>query len=41
MLMPSAGVAIHAAVMAAHGVTRILSFDSGFDGSQGIQRIGA
>ena len=35
----SARDAIHAAVMAEHGITRILSFDRGFDGLPGIERI--
>ena len=35
----SARDAIHAAVMERHGVERILSFDSGFDGVRGIERI--
>ncbi len=35
----SARDAIHAAVMERHGVTRILSFDSGFDSVRGIERI--
>lgn len=36
----SARDAIHAAVMAEHGITRILSFDRGFDGLPGIERLG-
>ena len=32
--------AIHIAVMQRHGITRILSFDPGFDGILGIERIG-
>lgn len=36
----SARDAVHAAVMAEHGITRILSFDRGFDGLPGVQRIG-
>ncbi|MCI0433700.1 MAG: type II toxin-antitoxin system VapC family toxin [Gemmatimonadetes bacterium] len=35
----SARDAIHLAAMERHGVTRILSFDAGFDGQAGIQRI--
>jgi predicted nucleic acid-binding protein len=35
----SARDAIHIAVMEGHGVTRILSFDSGFDAVPGIQRV--
>jgi predicted nucleic acid-binding protein len=35
----SARDAIHVAVMEQHGVTRILSFDAGFDGIPGIQRL--
>jgi predicted nucleic acid-binding protein len=31
--------ALHIAVMEQHGVTRILSFDSGFDGVPGITRL--
>ena len=37
----SARDAIHLATMAAHGSTRIMSFDSGFDGYPGVERIGA
>jgi hypothetical protein len=33
--------ALHVAVMQRHGITRILSFDSGFDGILGIERIAA
>jgi predicted nucleic acid-binding protein len=33
--------ALHVAVMQRHGITRILSFDGGFDGILGIERIGA
>jgi uncharacterized protein len=33
--------ALHVAVMQRHGITRILSFDAGFDGILGIERIGA
>ena len=35
----SARDALHLAVMEQHGVDRILSFDSAFDGHPGIQRI--
>jgi predicted nucleic acid-binding protein len=35
----SARDAIHLAVMEHHGIERILSFDSGFDGLSGITRI--
>jgi predicted nucleic acid-binding protein len=35
----SARDAIHVAVMRRHGVPRILTFDSGFDGVPGISRI--
>jgi predicted nucleic acid-binding protein len=35
----SAGDAGHLAVMRLHGIDRILSFNSGFDGFQGITRI--
>lgn len=35
----SARDAIHLAVMEAEGVTRILSFDGGFDGFPGVSRI--
>ena len=35
----SARDAIHVAVMERHGVTRILSFDRGFDGVPGIERL--
>ena len=35
----SARDAIHLAVMEHHAVTRILSFDTGFDGFPGIQRL--
>jgi hypothetical protein len=31
--------ALHVAGMEHHGVTRILSFDTGFDGLPGIQRL--
>jgi predicted nucleic acid-binding protein len=31
--------AIHLAVMEQHGIDRILSFDSGFDGFPGINRL--
>ena len=37
----SARDAIHVAIMERYGVSRILSFDRGFDGVPGIQRIGA
>ena len=37
----SARDAIHVAIMERYGVARILSFDRGFDGVPGIQRIGA
>lgn len=33
--------ALHAAVMAREGVSRIMSFDSGFDGLPGVTRLGA
>jgi predicted nucleic acid-binding protein len=36
----SARDAIHLATMERHGVTRILSFDGGFDGHPGIERLG-
>jgi len=35
----SARDAVHLAVMSQHGIQRILSFDSGFDGLPGIQRL--
>lgn len=35
----SARDAIHVAIMERHGVKRIMSFDSGFDGLPGIERI--
>jgi predicted nucleic acid-binding protein len=35
----SARDALHLAVMRLHGIGRILSFDSGFDGIRGITRI--
>ena len=35
----SARGAIHLAIMEQHGINRILSFDSGFDGFPGISRI--
>jgi uncharacterized protein len=35
----SARDAIHVAVMERHGISRILSFDDGFDGLPGIERI--
>lgn len=31
--------ALHVAVMERHGITRIMSFDTGFDGVPGIQRL--
>ena len=37
----SARDALHVAVMQRYGITRILSFDTGFDGILGIERIGA
>jgi predicted nucleic acid-binding protein len=37
----SARDAIHAAVMARHGISRILSFDSGFDTLPNVERITA
>lgn len=37
----SARDAVHLAVMEAHGIDTILSFDSGFDGVPGVTRIGA
>jgi predicted nucleic acid-binding protein len=37
----SARDAIHYAVMQAHGIPRILSFDTGFDGLPGIERLQA
>jgi len=37
----SARDALHVAVMQRRGITRILSFDAGFDGILGIERIGA
>ena len=33
--------AVHLAIMQRHGITRVMSFDSGFDGILGIERIGA
>jgi predicted nucleic acid-binding protein len=43
ILLGSAGVssrdALHLAVMRRHAVSRILSFDSGFDGFPGVERI--
>lgn len=36
----SARDAVHVAVMEAQGISRILSFDSGFDGFPGIERLG-
>lgn len=35
----SARDAVHLAVMSQHGIERILSFDSGFDGFPGVQRL--
>lgn len=35
----SARDAVHLAVMEQHGIERILSFDTGFDGFQGITRL--
>jgi len=35
----SARDALHLAVMRLHGIDRILSFDSGFDGIRGITRV--
>jgi predicted nucleic acid-binding protein len=35
----SARDAIHVAVMEAHGISRILSFDRGFDGVPGVERV--
>jgi len=35
----SARDAVHLAVMSQHGIARILSFDSGFDGFPGVQRL--
>lgn len=37
----SARDALHVAVMERHGITKILSFDSGFDGLPGIERLTA
>lgn len=36
----SARDALHAAIMEREGVTRIMSFDAGFDGLPGISRLG-
>ena len=36
----SARDALHAAIMEREGITRIMSFDSGFDGVPGLSRIG-
>ena len=36
----SARDALHLAVMEAHGIERILSFDGGFDGVPGVVRLG-
>jgi hypothetical protein len=35
----SARDAVHLAAMHSHGITRILSFDAGFDGFPGVERI--
>jgi hypothetical protein len=35
----SARDAVHLAVMELHGIERILSFDSGFDGFPGVSRL--
>jgi hypothetical protein len=35
----SARDAVHLAVMEQHGINRILSFDSGFDGFPGVARL--
>lgn len=35
----SARDALHVAIMERHGIPRILSFDSGFDGIPGVERI--
>jgi len=35
----SARDAVHLAVMEQHGIERILTFDSGFDGFPGVQRV--
>ena len=37
----SARDALHAAVMGREGVSRIMSFDAGFDGVPGLNRLGA
>lgn len=37
----SARDALHLAVMAKHGITKILSFDAGFDGVPGVERVHA
>lgn len=37
----SARDAVHLATMERHGVSRILSFDAGFDGRPGVERIGS
>ena len=37
----SARDAVHLAVMQRRGISRILTFDSGFDGIVGVERIGA
>ena len=39
--MLSARDAVHLAVMQRRGISRILTFDTGFDGIVGIERIGA
>lgn len=36
----SARDALHAAVMEGHGIHRIMTFDAGFDGLPGVERIG-
>jgi hypothetical protein len=35
----SARDAVHLAIMERHGVRRIMSFDSGFDGFPGVERL--
>lgn len=35
----SARDAIHLAVMAAHGISRVMTFDAGFEGRRGVERI--
>ena len=37
----SARDAVHLAVMAREGITRIMSFDAGFDGFPGVTRLGS